>query len=339
MSLGYLSNQGVAVGNDYRAIRSNIKLEGKINKWLELGANVNFQNRTDADLAVDWNKQVTINAPYASYRDANGVLQVHPMGNAMVNNYGYNYDFDRQYKDLDRGYTIFNTILTSKVKLPFNITYSFNASPRYQFFHDRYWESASHPDWKGTNGLVNREQTQRFDWSLNNTINWDYTFSQKHHVNLTLVQESEKRQSWQDRVEARNILPSDALGFHEDYYGDKNKSSYDANDVKETADGMLARLFYSYNDRYMITASVRRDGYSAFGSSNPRATFFSAAFAWTFTNERFFRWEPMSTGKLRLSWGQNGNRSLADPYIALANLGAGAGATMGYLDASGNLIQ
>ncbi|HWJ27938.1 MAG TPA: SusC/RagA family TonB-linked outer membrane protein, partial [Flavisolibacter sp.] len=339
MSLGYLSNQGVAVGNDYRAIRSNIKLEGKINKWLELGANVNFQNRTDADLAVDWNKQVTINAPYASYRDANGVLQVHPMGNAMVNNYGYNYDFDRQYKDLDRGYTIFNTILTSKVKLPFNITYSFNASPRYQFFHDRYWESASHPDWKGTNGLVNREQTQRFDWSLNNTINWDYTFSQKHHVNLTLVQESEKRQSWQDRVEARNILPSDALGFHEDYYGDKNKSSYDANDVKETADGMLARLFYSYNDRYMITASVRRDGYSAFGASNPRATFFSAAFAWTFTNERFFRWEPMSTGKLRLSWGQNGNRSLADPYIALANLGAGAGATMGYLDASGNLIQ
>ena len=339
MSLGYLSNQGVAVGNDNRAIRSNIKLEGKINKWLELGANVNFQNRTDADLAVDWNKQVTINAPYASYRDANGVLQVHPMGNAMVNNYGYNYDFDRQYKDLDRGYTIFNTILTSKVKLPFNITYSFNASPRYQFFHDRYWESASHPDWKGTNGLVNREQTQRFDWSLNNTINWDYTFSQKHHVNLTLVQESEKRQSWQDRVEARNILPSDALGFHEDYYGDKNKSSYDANDVKETADGMLARLFYSYNDRYMITASVRRDGYSAFGASNPRATFFSAAFAWTFTNERFFRWEPMSTGKLRLSWGQNGNRSLADPYIALANLGAGAGATMGYLDASGNLIQ
>jgi TonB-linked SusC/RagA family outer membrane protein len=339
LSFGYLSNQGVAQGNDYKAIRSNVKLDAKITKWFEVGANINFQDRTDADLAVDWGRQITLNAPFAGYRDHNGDLLVHPMGDGMVNNFGYNYDFNRQYLDLDRGYTIINSILTAKVKLPFNITYSFNAAPRYQFFHDRYWESAAHPDWRGTNGLVNREQTQRFDWSLINTINWEQTIAKVHRINVTLVQEAEKRQSWFDRVEARNILPSDALGFHETYYGDKNRSSYDANDVMETADGMLARLFYSYDDRYMLTTSVRRDGYSAFGTSNPRATFFSAAAAWTFSNEKFFRWEPMSTGKLRLSWGQNGNRQLDDPYLALANLGAGVGATMGYIDASGNLVQ
>ncbi|GAB2768036.1 TonB-dependent receptor [Rhabdobacter roseus] len=339
LSFGYLANQGVAKGNDYSAIRSNMKVEGQITKWLSLGANVNFQQRTDGDLAVDWGTQITRNAPFASYKDADGNLLVHPMGDNMVNNFGYNYDFNRQYLALDKGFTVFNTILTSKVKLPFDITYSFNFSPRYQFFHDRYWESASHPDWRGTNGLVNREQTQRLDWSLNNTLHWDYAFGTKHRVNVTLVQEAEMRQSWLDRIQARNIMPSDALGYHETYYGDKNRSSFDSDDVKETADGMLARFFYSYDDRYLITTSVRRDGYSAFGSSNPRATFFSAAVAWTFTNETFFDWGPLSTGKLRLSWGQNGNRSLADPYLALANLGAGVGATMGYLDASGNLIQ
>ncbi|WP_237488212.1 SusC/RagA family TonB-linked outer membrane protein [Hufsiella ginkgonis] len=339
MSLGYLSNEGVAKGNEYSAVRANLKVDGKINKWLDMSGNVNFQHRTDGDLAVDWNRQITLNSPYANYKDANGNLMVHPMGDAMVNNYGYNYDFNRGYMDLDKGYTVLNTIFSAKVKLPFNINYSFNGSPRYQFFNDRYYESASHPDWKGTNGLVNREQTQRFDWSLNNTLTWEHAFMEKHRVNVTLVQEAEKRQSWMDRIEARNILPSDALGFHETYYGDKNKSSYDSDDIKETADGMLGRLFYSYDNRYMVTGSVRRDGYSAFGTSNPRATFFSTAFAWTFTNEKFFHWAPMSTGKLRLSWGQNGNRSLADPYLALANLGAGVGATMGYLDASGNLIQ
>jgi TonB-linked SusC/RagA family outer membrane protein len=339
MSLGYLSNQGVAKGDDYKAIRANLKAEGKITRWLEMGANVNFQNRTEGNLAVDWGTQIIRNAPFASYKDSAGNLLVHPMGDNMVNNYGYNYDFNRQYMALDKGFTVFNAILTTKVKLPFNITYSFNASPRFQHFRDRYFESANHPDWKGTNGLVNREQTVRFDWSLNNTLNWEHTFAQKHRVNVTLVQEAEKRQSWTDRVEARDIRPSDALGYHETYYGDKQKSSFDANDVKETADGMLARLFYAYDDRYMITTSVRRDGYSAFGMSNPRATFFSAAVAWTFTNERFFKWAPLSTGKLRLSWGQNGNRSLSDPYLALANLGAGVGATMGYLDANGNLIQ
>lgn len=339
MSLGYLSNEGVAVGNEYRAVRSNIKVEGKINKWLELGANVNFQHRTDGDLAVDWGRQITLNAPYASYKDANGNLLVHPMGDLMVNNVGYNYDFNRQYLDLDKGFTVLNSILTAKVKLPFNITYSFNGSPRYQFFHDRYWESASHPDWKATNGLVNREQTQRFDWSINNTLNWEQTFAQKHRVNVTLVQEAEQRQSWRDRIEARNILPSDVLGYHETFYGDKQRSSFDSDDIKETADGLLARAFYSYDDRYMFTGSFRRDGYSAFGTSNPRANFFSVAAAWTFTNEKFFNWKPMTSGKLRVSYGQNGNRSLADPYLALANLGAGVGATAGYLDAQGNLIQ
>ncbi|KRT17846.1 SusC/RagA family TonB-linked outer membrane protein [Pedobacter ginsenosidimutans] len=339
MSMGYLSNEGVAKGNDYTAIRSNLKVEGKVTNWLEIGANVNFQNRTDGDLTIDWGRQIIANAPFASYKDANGNLLVHPMGDLMVNNYGWNYDFDRQYRDLDRGYTIFNTILSAKVKLPFNIQYSFTGSPRYQFFHDRYWESASHPDWKGTNGLVNREQTQRYDWSLNNTLYWEHTFGKKHRVNVTFVQEAEKKQSWLDRIEARNILPSDALGFHETFYGDKNRSSYDSDDVKETADGLLGRLFYSYDDKYMLTTSFRRDGYSAFGTSNPRANFFSAAFAWTFTNEKFIKWKPLNSGKFRVSWGQNGNRQLGDPYLALANLGAGVGATTGYLDASGNLIQ
>lgn len=339
MSLGYLDNQGIAKGNNYSAIRGNLKLDGKINKWLELGANVNFQNRTDGDLAVDWSRQILNNAPYASYKDANGNLVVHPMGDNMVNNYGWNYDFDRNYRDLDKGFTVLNTIFNAKVKLPFNINYSFNASPRYQFFHDRYWESASHPDWRGTNGLVNREQAKRFDWSLNNTLNWEKSFGEKHRLNVTLVQEAEKRQYWQDRIQARNILPSDALGYHETLFGDKNLSSFNSDDTKETADGLLARLFYSYNDKYMLTTSVRRDGYSAFGASNPRATFYSAAFAWTFANESFMQWKPLSTGKFRVSYGQNGNRQLGDPYLALANLGLGAGATMGYIDNSGNLIQ
>ncbi|MEI6950635.1 SusC/RagA family TonB-linked outer membrane protein [Paraflavisolibacter sp. H34] len=339
MSMGYLSNEGVAVGDNYRAIRSNLKLESKVTKWLDLSGNINFQDRSDGGLAVDWNRQVTVNAPFASYKDAAGSLLVHPMGDLMVNNYGYNYDYDLRYRDLDRGFTIFNTILSAKVKLPFHINYSFNTSPRYSFFHDRYWESSQHPDWRGTNGLVNREQAKRFDWSLNHTLNWEKTFARDHRVNMTLVQEAEKRQYWQDRVEARNILPSDALGYHETLYGDKNRSSFNSDDTRETADGMLARLFYAYKGRYMLTTSVRRDGYSAFGTSNPRATFLSAALAWTFTEEDFLKWKPLTMGKLRLSWGQNGNRDLGDPYLALANLGAGIGATMGYLDASGNLIQ
>lgn len=339
LSLGYLSNEGVAKGNEYTAIRSNMKLDTKITPWLSMGANINFQNRTDGDIATNWKSQILDNSPFTSPYGEDGELVPHPMGeNAYWK--GYNFDYDRQYLDLDKGYTVLNSILTAKLTLPLGITYSFNVSPRLQYFHDRYYRSSKHPDWQAeTDDRVNREQSKRFDWSLNNTIAWDYTFARKHHIILTLVQEAEERQSWADRIEARNILPSEALGFHGTANGDKNLSSFKSTDTRETACGYLARLFYSYKDTYMATFSFRRDGYSAFGTTNPYANFFSGALAWTFTNEKFWTWEPLSSGKLRVSFGQNGNRSLADSYMALANLSLGK-YTQGYINsASGALMD
>lgn len=177
---------------------------------------------------------------------------------------------------------------------------------------------------------------KRFDWSLNNTITWDYTFAKLHHVVLTLVQEAEERRYWSDNISARNIQPTDALGFHNTQNATLVDSSFSTSDSHETADALMARLFYSFDERYMITASVRRDGYCAFGSNNPYATFPSIAVAWAFTNEKWWKWgNIMNTGKLRLSWGKNGNRSLSNPYVALADLGSGTGKTMEYITTSG----
>lgn len=341
MSAGYLDNQGVIVGDNYRAVRSNLKVDGKVTDWLNIGANINFQDRSDGNIATDWGRAITFNSPFASYRDADGNLEVHPQGSTLTAlTRGYNYDFNRQFQELESGFTVLNSIFTAKVKLPFNITYSFNAAPRYQFFHRRYFASSAHPDWSPltNNAGVDRSHRKHFDWSLNNTINWEQIFADKHRFNVTLVQEAEERQMWYDFIEARNILPSDALGFHQTSFGDRQLSSFGSDDERQTADGMLGRLFYSYDDRYMFTGSVRRDGYSAFGTANPRATFLSAALAWTFTNEKFFNWNTLSNGKLRLSYGQNGNRSLANPYLALADLAPGVG-TQGYLNAAGDYIQ
>jgi outer membrane cobalamin receptor len=43
-------------------------------------------------------------------------------------------------------------------------------------------------------------------------------------------------------------------------------------DQTETGDALMARIAYNYNQRYFLTATIRRDGYSAFGQKNPRAT-------------------------------------------------------------------
>lgn len=338
LSAGFLHNEGAVKGNEYRSVRANMKVSGKVTKWLEIGANVNFQDRSDGDIQVGlgtnyWNNNQVRNSPYSIHNNADGTLAQYPMNEKDFG--GYNYDFERQYMDLEKGYQVLNTIVNAKVTLPFGITYSFNAAPRYQYYYNRYFTSASRPNTNADTRGVDRGWGKNFDWSLNNTITWDYTLAKKHHFVLTLVQEAEERRYWSDKIEAREILPSDALGFHNTQNATLSKSSFSTNDTHQTADALMARLFYSYDDRYMVTASVRRDGYSAFGANNPYATFPSIALAWNFVNEKFWKWgNIMSTGKLRASWGKNGNRSLSDPYVSLANLGSGTGKTMNYIQGS-----
>ncbi|NQD71958.1 SusC/RagA family TonB-linked outer membrane protein [Sphingobacterium shayense] len=336
-SMGYLKNQGAVVSDNYRAIRSNMKVNFKVTDWFELGANVNFQDRSDGNVEIDMG-QMMRNSPYADYADEMGNPIQFPLSSEFSQR-GYNYDFQKNYLELDKGYTVLNTILQAKIKLPFNITYAFNIAPRYQFFYDRYFMSAELPGSDPKTRGANREQAKRFDWSLNNTITWEQTFAEKHRLNVTLVQEAEQLRYWSERIEARNLLPSDALGFHNVGFGNKEDSNYSSNDTHETADALMGRLFYNYDERYMITATIRRDGYSAFGSSEPYGIFPSLAGAWNFSNESFFsKWKNiMNTGKLRVSYGKNGNRSLGSPYLALANLSRGGGKMQGYLDPSGEL--
>ena len=272
LSFGYMNNEGIVKGNDYTTFRSNMKINANVTKWLEVGANVNFQERTDGDTTVDWASQITRNSPFAQYRDEEGNLERFPMGN-IAGEAGFNHDWRQQWETKEAGYTVLNTIFTTKLHLPFGFQYAFNIAPRYQWYYSRTAHSSEDPSVE--TGSATRSNGKRFDWSLNNTITWDKIFADVHHFTVTLVQEAEERRKWSDKINANKLLPTDALGFHYIGIADKEASSFSSDDAHETADGMLARLFYSYDDRYMFTGSVRRDGYSAFGTSNPRATFFS----------------------------------------------------------------
>ena len=327
LSAGYMSNEGAVCGNDYSTTRVNMKLSGKVTNWLEIGANVNFQNRTDGDIQVAlgsnyWDNNMLRNSPFAPIRDEDGKYIQYPM-NYTPTNGGYNYGFERQYLDLDKGYTVLNTIFNARLTLPFGFSYNFNVAPRMQWFHDYYFISAEKPNANPSDCGANRNSSRNYDWSLNNTLTWDKTFDQ-HHFTLTLVQEAEEKKQWSTNLSARNITPTDALGYHYINGANKEQSSFSSDDIHSTSASYLGRLFYSFNDRYMVTTSFRRDGSSVFGQNNPWANFWSIGTSWVFSDENFCEnldW--LSMGKLRLSYGTNGNSSLGDPYRALSLLSSG----------------
>lgn len=85
----------------------------------------------------------------------------------------------------------------------------------------------------------------------------------------------------------------------------------------------FSRINYSYDDRYILSASYRRDGSSRFGWGNLWGAFPSFGLAWRINKEKFMEsvdW--LSNLKLRYSWGENGNNSIGD-YRAFGLLGTG----------------
>lgn len=331
-SLGYLNSKGVIVGDEYENYRSNLKLEANVTSFLDVGLTTKFTNRTSADEATDWAYQIKYNTPFSLPYDDEGNLIAHPLGDSNIYK-GYNQAYINQYRDVDAGNTSLNTTLSVKVKLPFKITYELNYSPRFSWYFYRNWESSENVD-DTNNGYVERQSSKYYDWVLDNILRWDYTFHDVHHLNVTLLQNAEEHKTWEEAMEASDFVPSDALGWH--YVESAVNKSITSSDTRSTGDALMARLFYSYDDRYLATLSLRRDGYSAFGNNNKRATFPSVALAWVFTNEKFFHWEPMSNGKLRVSWGKNGNRNIGI-YQALSNLTTGG--KYAYVDKTGTVNE
>lgn len=73
----------------------------------------------------------------------------------------------------------------------------------------------------------------------------------------------------------------------------------------------FGRLVYSYDDKYILSASLRRDGASNFGIDNQFGYFPGVGFAWRFIDERFMKTVPLITdGKLRIGWGRTGNNNI-----------------------------
>ena len=90
---------------------------------------------------------------------------------------------------------------------------------------------------------------------------------------------------------------------------------------------MYGRINYNYADKYLLTATVRRDGSSRFGSGNKWGIFPSVAASWRISQEDFFQNDIMSDLKLRASFGITGSQEIGN-YNSLSTLGA---STNGYL--------
>lgn len=176
-------------------------------------------------------------------------------------------------------------------------------------------------------------------WQIENTLTYDKIFG-KHTIGVVLGQSALKFKGDELGGSHWNLVNIDKPSINYTTGGDLELST-DA-DGKVTGakslvgawggpytehrlSSLFARLSYNYDERYMLQATIRRDGSSRFGANNKYGTFPSVSVGWNIMNEDFMKdtrsW--LNNLKFRASWGKNGNDNIGDfAYTTLTATGA-----------------
>ena len=153
-------------------------------------------------------------------------------------------------------------------------------------------------------------------YTLENLLIYDKTFADKHKLNVTALYSIQESKTTSNQFDYN--INSDFLAFYNPVYGSniKPQGSYSKWDIIS----YMGRINYSFDDRYLVTLTMRSDGSSRLAPGNKWHTFPSAAVAWNLSKESFFRGVPAFNNlKLRASYGTVGNTSI-NPYQTLGAL-------------------
>ena len=308
---GYLNQDGIAIGSGFERLNLRANIDAQVKKWLKAGVNMNLSNSTQQVTVSDESiiKIALKQTPNVAVRNAEGTfdgpdtdeyVQNNPVGLAMIKE---NYN----EKTGIRGNTYLEATimkgLTYKTELSFDYgmanTYKFN--PAYKF-------GAIEVELVNTES--DRSKSYSKFWTWRNIVNYNKTFAEKHTINLMLGQEAQKN-NWEYLSGYRSGFVSNV--GHDLNLGDlKTARSYGQSGGSSII-SYFGRLFYSFNDKYLLTTTLRRDGSSKFAEGKRWGWFPSAALAWKISPETFLKDNPTIYNlKARVGWGKVGNQNIPD---------------------------
>lgn len=331
LGMGYQGEENVFKYNDYQ--RFNIKgaFDAKLSKIFEAGLTLNMAYTIQDDFNTDSSNNPYVNAfyfnPFVSPYDDQGNIISNPGAAAAFGTGGDQYtsvvtplfDFrDKNYENQTRKFHVFgNLYLRANIMdgLKFTTTFSPN------FYHGRqgifYATGVKEDNPGGSNYFQSAKtnygkvvNTDRFDWTWDNQIDYSKTFNDHTIGAMALFS------MWRTDKETYTLggkgIADDLLSYHAlaKASGDKEiESSYTESMLVSTA----FRLNYSYKGKYMATVTARADGSSRFAKGNRWGWFPSAAVAWRASEESFLKEQNwLSNLKLRLSYGVTGNNNVGD---------------------------
>ncbi len=163
--------------------------------------------------------------------------------------------------------------------------------------------------------------SQTTNWTIENLLTYDHTFNGKHQVNAVALYSTEQSTYNSSSVAAKDI-PSDAFQFY-NLGQATGEITVDPNNQNYWVSGLMSwmgRIMYSYDSRYMLTATLRSDASSRLAPGHQWHTYPAVSAGWNIGNESFMKGiTAINMLKLRVGYGQTSNQSIA-PYATLGRL-------------------
>ncbi len=306
LSAGYLQQEGIAIGSDFKRFSARVNMDNKITKWLSTGLRASVAQTTQNNTidsgniirtAIEQLPDTPARNPDGSWgaqaENMYGTYFSNPVAEALMRE---NYNRGLQmYVDFFADVTLWKG-LVFRAEYAGNYYYSntYQYTPSYDYGH--YVQSST-----GSRGANNGS-----NWTFKTYLTYNATFG-KHNISAMAGHEAQEN-SYETLYASRDNYLFNTI--HELNMGDSSTAKNSSGRGSSAIESYYGRLNYGYDDRYLATFTVRGDGSSSFGPANRWGVFPSMALAWKINNEKFLKdvkW--LNNLKLRLGWGLVGNQS------------------------------
>ena len=326
--LGYYNNEGVIPTQTYKRYSIRGSLDQQVGKYFRVGftSYTNF-NESEGNQVGLYNtlSMTPISTPFNPDGTTKRAIRM-----SIDNQYVYTKDVVERLHDNDqwinetRGFASYNAIF-GEVKLPFleGLKYKINLGLDYIQSNNGAYTGQGVGDGLNPNTASSASIDNRltYHWTLENLLSYDHTFSGKHTVNAVALYSAEESKYNRSNMSAQDI-PADAFQFYNLGQAAGQITVNPANQDYQLWGLMsyMGRVMYTYNNKYMISATVRSDASSRLAEGHKWHTYPAVSVGWNIGKESFMDGISfINSLKLRAGYGETSNQAIA-PYAKLGLL-------------------
>lgn len=311
ISGNYLKQEGIVLNTGFEKMTFQFNLDSKLTNWLKLGNNVtlNHDNKNSGAYNIQ-NTMLSLPTQPVLRENGNysGPVSLPIYDGDILNPIGAAKTVD----NLTSGYNLLGSTY-AEVAFFKELKFKTNMGIQANFWDSRTWAPKYAWDKKvETQSYLSQQYNKNITWLWDNTLSYDKV-ANKHRIGVMVGTSAQENRYNYINASVKNFVSD----LTQQMDNGIDQPTNGGNTSSWALFSLMGRVNYGFADKYLFTATVRRDGSSRFGEGNKYGTFPSASFAWRVSEEPFLKNVSFINDlKLKMGYGITGNQEIGNYAFA-----------------------